>query len=193
MVLLSIAVGVAADNKARFAPGPAASYPNHQTLDKITIAAIPYITEDQLHSAFDKTNPQKYGVLPVLLVIDNGTGKALRLDLEAQYIDVDNRKIDATPLDDVLYVGGSGKAPRMPGTSPNPLPFPHRAKHGPLNTPEISGHAFAAKMLPIGDSASGFIYFQTDFHPGSRFYVNGLKDAATGKEYFYFDLPLDQK
>jgi len=192
MVLLSIAVAGAADkDKSRFAPAPASSFPGHQTLEKITIAAIPYVTEEQVHLAFDKPNPNKYGVLPVLVVMENGTGKALRLDLRAQYIDVDSRHIDATPVDDVLYIGGSDRPPKMPGS--NPLPFPRRAKHGPLNTPEISGRAFAVRMLPVGESANGFFYFQTGYHPGSRLYLTGIKDAATGKDYFYFDLPLDQK
>jgi hypothetical protein len=194
MVLLSIAMVAAADkDKPRFAPGPATSYPGHQTAEKITIAAIPYFTEELAHLAFDKPNPNKYGVLPILVVIDNGTGRALRLDLRPQYIDVDNRHVDATPVDDVLYIGGDVRAPRMPGTNPNPLPFPRRAKHGPLNTPEIAGRAFSARMLPVGESASGFFYFQTGYHPGSRLYITGIKDAGTAKDYFYFELPLDQK
>ena len=79
-VLLTIAA-VSADDKIPFKPGPASSYPNHQTLDKITIAAVPYISEDQVRSAFGKVNPAKYGVEPVLVVIQNDTGKTLRLDL----------------------------------------------------------------------------------------------------------------
>ncbi len=70
IVLLSIATAGAADKpKSRFAPGPAASYPGHQTQDKITIAAIPYTTEEQAASAFGKVNPYKYGILPVLVVL----------------------------------------------------------------------------------------------------------------------------
>ena len=82
IVLLSIATVAAADkDKARFTPGPASSYPTHQTLDKITIAAVPYLTDAETATAFGKLNPNKYGVLPVLVILENETGKALRLGL----------------------------------------------------------------------------------------------------------------
>ena len=190
IVLLSIAAAGADDNKPRFAPGRASSYPNHQTQDKITIAAVPYVSDDQARLAFGKVNPNKYGVLPVLVMIENGTGKALRLDLEAEYIDPGGRHVEATPASDVLYIGSNVKAPRMPGTTPYPNPFPHGPKKGPLNTSEIETRAFSAKMLPGGESAFGFFYFQTVHIPGSRIYLNGFTDAATGKEYFYFEVPL---
>jgi len=190
MVLLSIIAGFAED-KIPFKVGPASSYPGHQTLDKITIAAIPYVTEEQSRIAFGKVFPAKYGVVPVLVVLQNDTGKTLRLALEAEYVDPGNRRIDATPANDVLYLGVEVKRPRMPGTSPNPIPLPHRDKKGPLNTPEIETRAFAAKMLTDGSTAYGFFYFQTTHIPGSKLVLSGLKDAATGKDYFYFDVPFD--
>jgi hypothetical protein len=179
------------DKEKRFAPEPAASYPNHQTIEKITIAAIPYVSEEQAKVVFGKANPYKYGVLPVLVVLENGTGKALRLDLHAEFVDPGNRHVDATPADDVLYIGGQVKRPKLPGSSPYPNPFPHGEKKGPLNTTEIETRAFAPKMLPAGESAFGFFYFQTQNMPGSKLYLTGLKDATTGKDYFYFEIPLE--
>jgi hypothetical protein len=189
-VLLSIAA-VSADDKVPFKPGPASSYPNHQTLDKITIAAVPYVSDDQVRSAFGKVNPPKYGVEPILVILQNDTGRTLRLDLEAEFVDPGNRRIESTPASDVLYIGTEVKRPRMPGASP--IPLPSRNKKGPLNTPEIETRAFAAKMLTDGSSASGFFYFQTPHIPGSKLVLSGLKDAASGKDYFYFEVPLDDK
>jgi len=189
-VLLSIAA-VSADDKTPFKPGSSKSYPNHQTLDKITIAAVPYISEEQARAAFGKVNPSKYGVEPVLVIFQNETGKTLRLDLEAEFVDPGNRRIESTPASDVLYIGTEVKRPRIPGTSP--IPLPSRNKKGPLNTPEIETRAFAAKMLPDGESASGFFYFQTPHIPGSKLVLSGIKDAASGKDYFYFEVPLDIK
>lgn len=192
IVLLSIAAAGGDDKDKRFAPGPAASYPAHQTIENITIAAVPYITEEQSKLAFGKANPYKYGVLPVLVVLENGTGKALRLDLEAEFVDPGNRHVDATPAEDVLYIGSNVKPPRVPGSAGRyPNPFPHGPKKGPLNTTEIETRAFAAKMLPAGESAYGFFYFQTQNMPGSKIYLTGLKDATTGKDYFYFEVPLE--
>src|SRR6516164_7010003 len=88
IVLLSIAAAVAGDkDKAPFTSAPASSYPGHQTLDKITIAAVPFTTDEQTSSAFGKVRPYKYGILPVLVVIQNDTGKALRLNLTAEFED----------------------------------------------------------------------------------------------------------
>src|SRR5580692_10538438 len=92
IVLLSIAAWAGDDkDKDRFAPGAASSYKGSQTNEKITMAAVPFITEEQMHMAFGKANPNKYGVTPVLVIIENGTGKALRLDLQADYIGPDGK------------------------------------------------------------------------------------------------------
>ncbi|MGA3205607.1 MAG: hypothetical protein ABSF12_24195 [Bryobacteraceae bacterium] len=196
IVLLSIAAQAGDDkdhdkDKDRFAPGPASSYKGSQTTEKITMAAVPFITEEQAHTAFGKVNPNKYGVLPVLVIIENGTGKALRLDLQADYLRADGKHVEATPASDVTFIGGSGKAPTVPGS--NPLPFPRRAKKGPLNTWEIEGRAFTAKLVPLGEKVYGFFYFQAEYLPGAKIYLTGISDASTGKEYLYFEVPLMQQ
>lgn len=190
IVLLSIAFADDKD-KDRFAPAAASSYKGATTTEKITIAAVPFLGEEQVRSAFGKVNPNKYGVLPVLVVMENGTGKALRLNLQADYIGPDGKHVEATPATDVTFIGGSGKPPSIPGT--NPLPFPRRAKKGPLNVWEIEGRAFAAKILPLGEKVYGFFYFQTSHLPGSTLYLTGISDASTGKEYLYFEVPLQQQ
>src|SRR5580693_1050314 len=94
IVLLSIAVAAAADKDKRFAPKPASSYPGHQTIDKITIAAVPYTSDEQAKSAFDKVRPYKYGILPILVVIKNDTGKAVRLNLQTRLVDVQHHELE---------------------------------------------------------------------------------------------------
>src|ERR1035437_4033890 len=192
IVLLSIAAQAGDDkDKDRFAPGAASSYKGSQTTEKIAIAAVPFTTEEQMHTAFGKVNPNRYGVLPVLVILENGTGKALRLALQADIVGSDGKHLDATPASDVTFIGGSGKAPPIPGA--NPLPFPRKAKKGPLNTWEIEGRAFTANLLPLGEKVFGFFYFQTDFKPGSTLYLTGISDASTGKEYLYFEVPLEKQ
>lgn len=161
-------------------------------MEKITIAAVPFVTEDQARVAFGKVNPYKYGVIPVLAILENGTGKTLRLELQAEYVGPDGKHVDATPASEVIYVGSNPQRPRMPGTSPNPLPLPQRQKKGPLNTWEIEGRAFTVRLLPPGESVHGFFYFQTEYRPGSKLYLTGIKDAASGKDYFYFEVPIEK-
>lgn len=203
LILLSIAASwmiaapaIAADDKDnRFVPGKAASHPGHQTSEKITIAAIPYITEAQAKSAFGKVNPYKEGVLPILLVIDNNTGRALRVaDLVVKFVDASGRNVEPTPAKDVPYLEGAER-PRMPGTTPRPIPnpLPRKPKKKALDTWEIDGRAFSHKMVPPGDTVHGFFYFQARYGEGSTLFVNGIRDAGSGKEFFYFEIPLIAK
>ena len=93
-----LAVANAADKEPRFAPGPATSYAARQTNNNVTVAAIPYITEDQVRSAFGKLDPNKYGILPLLVVIQNDGKQAIRLDgIKIEYITPGGTHIDATP------------------------------------------------------------------------------------------------
>jgi hypothetical protein len=45
-------------------------------------------------------------------------------------------------------------------------------------------------MIPPGNSAYGFVYFQTAIQKGSTIYLSGLTEAATGKELLFFEIPL---
>jgi hypothetical protein len=189
---LSIAAVLAAGkDTGRFAPGPASSYAAKQTNDKVTIGVEPYDTEARARAAFDKVNPNAMGILPILLVIENGTGAALSLrDMKVEYIMPDRQRIETTPASEVRFTAGP-KRPRMPNTGPaSPLPLPRGSKKSKLEAWEIEGRAFAARMLPAGDSANGFFYFQARHRPGSSLYITGIKEARTGQEIFYFEIPL---
>jgi hypothetical protein len=65
-----------------------------------------------------------------------------------------------------------------------------KPKKNPLAEWEIEGRAFSAQMLPPGQSASGFVYFQADLVKGATIYLSGIAEAATGTEILYFELPL---
>jgi len=178
-----------ADKKSdgKFSPGPVSSYSAKQTNDNVTVAVSAYDTEELAHTAFGKLDPNQYGVLPVLVIIQNDTGQALKLDhLEVEYTSVDRQHVEATPPSEVETLGG-GRRPSLPSGTPLP-----RIKHkSPLNTWEIEGRGFAAQMLPPHESANGFFYFQTEHRPGAKFYLTGIKIASTGKDILYFEIPLD--
>src|SRR5713226_10409163 len=114
-----LAAANAADKEPRFAPGPATSYAARQTNNNVTVAAIPYITEDQVRSAFGKLDPNKYGILPLLVVIQNDGNQTLRLDtMKIEYITPDRAHLDATPPGDVSHLSGL----KMPRIENSPLP-----------------------------------------------------------------------
>ncbi len=185
---LSIAAAFAADKDTAFRPGPAASYPHHQTNAQVTIAADPYISGEKLKAAFGKLDPYVYGVLPVLVVIQNDSGKTLRLkEMKAEYVSPKGDRIPATPASDVRYA----RPVRRPVAVPTPAgPIPVKGKKNPLDAWEIEGRAFSAEMLPAGNPASGFLYFQTGLERGSTLYLSGITEAATGKELLYFEIPI---
>lgn len=188
---MPLATAVAAD-KPTFQAKPAGQYPNKQTTEGVTMAAEAFTTDEQATTAFGKLNPWRYNILPVLVVIRNDSTNAVLLEkLHFEYELPDRSKVDAIPASDVKYSRG----PNRPKVSTGPLGGV-RVSGGknPLNVPEIEIRAFAAKILPPGETASGFVYFETDTtSDGASLYVTGMQNAATGKELYYFEIPLTGK
>lgn len=192
MLLLSISAVYSADKDSAntFRARPIDSYAHRQSSEKVTIAAEEFETDEQARPAFGKHNPYKYGVLPVLLVMKNDTGKALRVDrLRAVYVMPDNTRIESTPAGELRSLHGA----RMPKVVSSPLPgIGSKSSSGkqPLSQWEIEGRAFAARILAPGETASGFVYFQSGRKPGAILYVSGIQEAASGQDLLYFEIPL---
>jgi hypothetical protein len=188
-LFLSIAGAWAADKDRPFHVGPAAGYTNRQAQASVTVAADAYDNADKAKDAFGKLNPYQHGILPVLVVVQNDGPKTIRLDrIRAVYAGPNRNKVEATPAPDVRYLRG----PRKPDlvTGPTGGPRIGRSKKNPLDAWEIEGRAFSAKMLPPGQSAHGFFYFQTGLQRGSALLLSGLTEADTGKDLFFFEVPL---
>jgi len=196
MAAVALACAQAGDKKKndeRFSPGPASSYQTKQTIEGVTVAAVPYNTEDLAQTAFGKVNPNKYGILPVLVIIQNDTDKALNLSsIQAKYERGDDRQIDATAASDLQYT--IQKRPKeVPINVGSPIPRIGgglKKNKNPLAEWEIEGRAFNARMLPAHQAANGFFYFETEHIEGSRLVLSGMREAATGKELFFFEVPL---
>jgi hypothetical protein len=140
-------------------------------------------------TAFGKrTDLLRYGVLPVLVVVENKRDKALDLrDLEVNLVAADGRHASAVSPEDIPFLATAGKHPSQTGVR---VPVPLPKKKNPLDTAAIVERAFIAKMLPAGDSASGFFYFEAKSEPGDKVYLNGLRDVRSGQEITYFEFPF---
>jgi hypothetical protein len=185
-----LVAGVAAGFPDGFQPGKATDY-SHQSSEQVTVGAKAYQTDELVVQAFGKkTDLLKYGVLPVLVVIENKRQKTLDMkDLEVSLVGADGRHVSAIDPDDIPFL----KSQQSHSHSPEvPLPLPLPKKKNKLNAPEITARAFAAKMLPPGDSTSGFFYFEAKAEPGDKIYLNGLRDAPAGHDLMYFEFPLEQ-
>ena len=181
---------MAADNDQPFHVGPANSYA-HQVSEKVTVGAKSYDSDELTAEAFGKkAELLKYGVLPVLVVIENRREKALDLrDLEVSLVASDGRHAGPVNPEDLPQLASHTRRPTVKPYPPIPMP----KKKNPLNAPEIVMRAFAAKIVPPGDSASGFFYFEARPESGDKLYLNGLRDARTQQEILYFEFPLDQQ
>jgi hypothetical protein len=193
LLLVSIPAVSGGDNdKPRFEVKPAASYPRHQTSEKVTVAAQALETDEETHEPFGKVNPYRYGVLPVLLVIQNDGPDAIRVErMKLEYTLPDGAHVEATPAQDVRFLDGV----RQPKTINGPVGVKiRREPKNPLAEWEIEGRAFAARMIPAGQSASGFVYFQVaKTSAAASVYVSGIENAVSGKELYYFEIPMSGK
>lgn len=141
-----------------------------------------------MKTVFGKMKLSEFGVLPVLLVMKNESGKALRVsEMEVSYVTPERREVTATPASEVRFID----TPRKPKIGPSPNPLPQRKWKSKLSGPEVESNGFAAKMLPAGDSAHGFVYFQIAHRKGSKVYIRGISEAQSGKELLFFEIPLE--
>jgi hypothetical protein len=179
---------LAADTPSQFKPGEASIFQFKQTNAGVTVAVDAYVTPGKVKEAFGKLDPYEYGILPVLMVIQNDTDKTIKLTgLKAEY-GAGRKRVVAIPAREVRYL----KPPERPKmvAGPGDRVKVLKTKKNPLDAWEIEGRSFAAQMLPPGNSAYGFFYFQTELQPGASFQLSGLTEAASGKELFFFDVPM---
>jgi hypothetical protein len=187
---MSIAAAFAADKPAPFQPPAAESMAHRQTNEQVTIGADPFATAAKTKTAYDKLDPNQYGVLPVLVVIQNGSKQTVDLSrIHVQYKEPGQAAIDNTAAGDLKYLNGAKKPGYVAGPVGGGLVI--KNKKSPLDVWEIEGRAFVAKMIPAGQTASGFFYFQADLKPGATIYLDGLAVAGSGKDLFYFEIPLE--
>ena len=174
-----------------FQAGKAGDYA-HQLSEQVLVGAKAFDNADLVAEAFGKkTDLLKYGVLPVLVVIENKRDRAIDLNgLEVSLVAADGKHWMPIGPDELQLLFKNGhRTPKLPGVG---VPFPLPQKKNPLANGSIEERAFAAKMLPPGDSASGFFYFEGHAEVGDSVYLSGMRDARSGKEILYFEFPLKQ-
>ncbi len=190
-VISSITLSLFAATEA-FHAGSPTDYA-HQSSEKVTIGAKPYDSPELQAQAFGKKlDLLKYGVEPVLVVIENKRAKTVDLsDMKVTLVSSDGRHADAVQPDQLFALG----APRGGGGRkvPLPVPIPMPKKKNPMNSPELEIRSFTAKLLAPGDSASGFFYFEAKSEPGDKLYVDGLSEMPSGQQLLYFEFPLGKE
>jgi len=196
VALLSIAVArdaaIAAD-KPVFKAKPVADYESKVAFDGIAIAAEPFDQPEETKLAFGpKLFPPQYGVLPILVVIENKRETPINAkNIRVTYRAPGEREIEASSAMDIRYASGPTK-PKM-AQAPLPVPVPMKGKKNPLAAPEFEERAFSANIIAPGDSASGFVYFLTEYHGQVTITVSGLRDAGRNQEIFFYEIPITHR
>ena len=152
---------------------------------------------DKIKQAFPKTDLEKLGVLPVLVVIANDNDHALQLDrMQVQLITKDRQPLNPTSGEDVLRTGRVQRPELTPRPSPFPIPRGSRANKRQNENSEVADREFVAPVVAARSTAQGFFYFRLGKGPdrlaGAKLYLGGIRNAKTGQELLYFEIGLDR-
>ena len=191
IVLIAATAGAFGADKNQFKPEALESYANAQKVSGLTLAADAYHEADRAKLAFgSKAKPYEQGVLPVMLIIRNDSNRTVTLDGMRVEYQADRTRAEAIPAIEVPFVR-SAQRPQLNSTGPIPGRVSVRRQKNPLNAQEIQDRAFAARMLPPGEMATGFLYFQTLYRENAILYITGIKDPATGQDLFFIEVPVN--
>jgi len=180
--------GALPDDPPRVRPREAASYDARDTHEGITIAAEAYDSDEKIKAAFGNHDPRKFGVLPVYVVFFNTSKDALRLDALEITLERGRERFPQIPAGEVSRRVNGFKAPN--GVKPLKIKSP---------VSSIVDQEFLLKMVPSGQTAGGFVYFDgfsfplTQGQDDTRIYLNKIHWAASFRELMYFEIAFIDK
>lgn len=193
---LLAAAGTLAGETA-FRPKTADKYPSKQKQDGLIVAAKAFVSEKDQKSAFGKVRPRQYGIVPMLLVISNSGTHSFSLEsLQVRLITPGREGLEPIRGEDLAALNPKGHQPTRRTIPGVPGLNRTRVKKGPLDRPEITRHEFRAPIVAPKSTASGFFFYQmgTDSSlEGASAYISGIVNISTGRELFYFEIPLNKR
>lgn len=169
-------------------------YRARQKQGDLVVAVKAFVTEKDQKSAFGKVRPYEVGVTPILLVVSNtGTDTFTLENLQVRLITSGREGLEPTRGEDLATIKPHGHQPTRRSIPGIPGLNRTRVKKGPLDRPEVTLNEFAAPIVAPKSTASGFLYYltgnETDPLEGSV-YISGIVNLSTGRELFYFEIPL---
>ena len=91
-------------DKNKFAPPELDTLQTKLTISDVTVGTVVYDRAGLAEAAFGKVNPYEHGILPVLVIIRNGSKGSVRLDrMRVEYHDRDKQVVTAIPANEVQY------------------------------------------------------------------------------------------
>ena len=193
-LLFSSVLCLAAKHFVMPAAQAAKSYParDEHPAEAVTLALDPYDMPDK--AGVFSTHYGEAGLLPIFVVITNDGDQPVSLaGMKAQFVTAGRIKIPPATEDDIYrrFARPSGSI------SPNPLPWPKKAKGGVSKDlmEEIQDAQFAARAVEPHSTQLGFMFFDVSGISaplaGAHFYLTGVRDAK-GNELMYFEVALEK-
>jgi len=173
---------------------PIESYPARTTVGEITIAADPYVTDEQSYKAFDYKKLNSKGYFPIHVIIQNATQDFLLVRTRNVVLITESAQhvftIPATAVAEDLFEGssldkmsGASRADSASGTYGTPLS-------------DFTDKDLTNKLLEPGKVSGGFLFFfnpnpKKNIFAGGTLFIPKLEEEGTRKSIGPFSIPLD--
>jgi hypothetical protein len=199
LTLCLIAPCVLASARQMPAPKDANTYPSYDahSAEHVVIAAVPYDTKEQ--GKIFRVRYIESNFLPIYVVITNNGDQPLALDqARIDFLTATGQRIPAAQPEDVerrmTHITGPGKLIPLP----EPLPPMHSKPKSPDKKIEADFNQFeySAITVPPHSTRAGFLFYDMQGLgntplKGASLVLRELR-TASGKELFYFQIPLDK-
>jgi hypothetical protein len=175
---------------------PIESYPAQITLNGVTIAADPYMTNEKSYTAFDIKNLNAKGYFPLRVIIQNNTQGYLSLRTRTiVLITAAGQQLYTFPVmnlvEDVTGKTMKDKLPEIKAKDQTIISRPG----SPLI--DFTDKELTNQLISPGSAASGFLFFfnpeplKKGFFEGSTLYLPRLEEEGTHKQIGPFTIKLD--
>jgi hypothetical protein len=178
-------------------PANANTYPSKDDHPNEKVAAAVDVYNMAPKDDIFSTHYVDEGILPVLLIITNGSDQPISLaKMHAQLVTASRSKLDGLEVDDVFRRVAHIKASSTNPGRVGPLPIPGggaKNKKAQQQYQELQKAGFSARAVEPHSTQSGFLFFDIEGIKspvaGARIYLTGIRDN-TGNELMYFEIPV---
>ncbi len=174
---------------ARFSVRKAEEYTARQKSDEVTIAAELFRSDSQCQQVFGIKNMVSRGVLPVLVVVENGGKTAIEMDSRFIYLTLPESRQQPLEMPQLL-----GLLKQKSSSIPIPLPIPQISLSGANPYPLLESKLFDVKQIPPGQSDYGFVFYhmpRRDMWKQVRnLYLPRVINMVTHESLLYFEIPF---
>ncbi|MBI4481652.1 MAG: hypothetical protein HY652_02055 [Acidobacteria bacterium] len=193
VVFLACLVPLAAYKIRRVEIQDPQAYPSHQVNDRVAVAADPYLTDERSRLAFDVKHMNSRGLLPINVIIDNQTERAVLVNgLRAEILEKRGARHESVSLRDVMtrVFGKDGEMVPVPG------PFPGGSRSSRVSreaSEDFRSKFLGEKIVAPGARVFGFLFFRI-LDPrvlqGARIYLPEVRIYPSGEELMFYEFDL---